>query len=53
MALGPTLWLNAEMVCRGGARVRIYPDKARGSETLLGIEEEARSASAGLWGKGA
>jgi endonuclease YncB( thermonuclease family) len=25
-ALGPTLWLNAEMVKRGGARVRVHPD---------------------------
>ncbi len=52
-ALGPSLWLNAEMVRRGGARVRIYPDTARGSETLLGLEAEARRAGAGLWGKGA
>lgn len=51
-ALGPPLWLNGEMVRRGGARVRIYPDTSRGSETLLDLEAEARAASAGLWGKG-
>jgi endonuclease YncB( thermonuclease family) len=27
-ALGPDLWLNREMVARGGARVRVYPDTA-------------------------
>lgn len=48
-ALGPPLWLNAEMVRRGGARVRIYPDTAAGSAPLLLAEEEARGGALGLW----
>ncbi len=49
--LGPRLWLNAEMVGRGGARVRIYADTAAGSDLLLAREAEARSEGHGLWGK--
>jgi len=48
-ALGPDLWLNAELLKRGGARVRVYPDTAGGSETFPALEAEARAAERGLW----
>ncbi|WP_155838281.1 thermonuclease family protein [Hyphomonas beringensis] len=48
-ALGPTLWLNAEMIRRGGARVRVYPDTALANAPLLELEEGAREAREGLW----
>jgi endonuclease YncB( thermonuclease family) len=48
-ALGPDLWLNAEMLRRGGARMRVYPDTAGGSETFSALEAEAREAKRGLW----
>lgn len=48
-ALGPELWLNAELVRRGGARVRAYPDTAGGCETFPALEEEAREDKRGLW----
>jgi len=47
--LGPTLWLNAEMIKRGAARVRIYPDTAVANDLLLPMEAAAREAKAGLW----
>jgi len=47
-ALGPDLWLNREMVERGGARV--YPDMAGANDLLLAPEAEARAAGRGLWG---
>ncbi len=47
--LGPRLWLNAEMVRRGGARVRIYPDTAMAAAPLLALEQAARDEAAGLW----
>lgn len=47
--LGPKLWLNAEMVRRGGARVRVYPDTADASAPLVALEQAAREARAGLW----
>ncbi len=50
-ALGPSLWLNEEMLRRGGARLRVYPDTAAGSEPLLLAEAEARTNGAGLWVK--
>ena len=50
-ALGPDLWLNAEMLRRGGARVRVYPDTAGGSETFPALETEAREDRRGLWAK--
>ncbi len=49
--LGPELWLNAQMIQRGGARVRVYPDTAAGCETFPALEREARAANLGLWGK--
>ncbi|MCA8902231.1 MAG: thermonuclease family protein [Hyphomonas sp.] len=48
-ALGPELWLNAEMLSRGGARMRVYPDTAQGCEQFAGLEAEAREGSLGLW----
>ncbi|MEZ5954044.1 MAG: thermonuclease family protein [Hyphomonas sp.] len=48
-ALGPDLWLNAEMLKRGGARMRIYPDTALGSENFAGFEADARKAGLGVW----
>lgn len=50
-ALGPDLWLNAELVRRGGARVRVYPDTAGGCETFPALEEEARGDKRGLWAR--
>lgn len=52
-ALGAPLWLNLEMVRRGGARVRVYPDTAAASGPLVEAERAAREAKAGLWGKAA
>jgi endonuclease YncB( thermonuclease family) len=51
-ALGPRLWLNAEMVKKGGARVRVYPDTAAANAPLLAFEAAARTEGRGLWGKG-
>jgi endonuclease YncB( thermonuclease family) len=50
-ALGPDLWLNAEMLRRGGARLRVYPDTAGGSDTFPALEAEAREDRRGLWAK--
>lgn len=47
--LGPTLWLNQEMLRRGGARVRLYPDTSRLGELLLASERQARETEIGLW----
>ena len=47
--LGPALWLNAEMVRRGVARVRVYPDTAAANDLLLPMETTAREEKAGLW----
>ena len=48
---GPALWLNREMVARGGARVRFYPDTAARTAELLAAETEARDAGQGLWAR--
>ncbi|MEE9380267.1 MAG: thermonuclease family protein [Hyphomonadaceae bacterium] len=50
-ALGAELWLNIEMLKRGGVRFRIYPDTARLGELLLEAEQAARLEKAGLWRK--
>lgn len=47
--LGPALWLNAEMVKRGMARVRVYPDTAAANDLLLPMEATARETKTGLW----
>lgn len=49
--LGARLWLNAEMIKRGMARVRVYPDTAAANAPLLALEAEARESRAGLWAK--
>lgn len=49
--LGPAFWLNAEMVKRGAARVRVYPDTATANAPLIPMEMVAREARAGLWTK--
>lgn len=45
-APGPRLWLNAEMVKRGGTCIRVYPDTAPANAPLVGLEartpEDAR-----------
>lgn len=51
-ALGPRLWLNAEIVRKGGARVRVYPDTAAANGPLLDLETKARAESRGLWSDG-
>jgi micrococcal nuclease len=51
-ALGPRLWLNAEMVRKGGARVRVYPDTAAANAPLLAYETKAREDRRGLWDDG-
>lgn len=48
-ALGPAYWLNAEMIRRGGARVRVYPDTAAANAPFLDLEREARASREGLW----
>lgn len=47
--LGPPYWVNQEMVRRGGARVRVYPDTAIANAPLLADETDARDAKRGLW----
>lgn len=46
---GPALWLNEEMVRRGAAWVRLYPDTAARGQDLLAIEADARNDRRGLW----
>ncbi|MEL6860756.1 MAG: thermonuclease family protein [Pseudomonadota bacterium] len=46
---GPQLWLNAEMVERGAARVRLYPDTAARGDELLVMEADARAERRGIW----
>lgn len=48
--LGPRLWLNLEMVSRGGARVRTWPDTALAAGVLVEAERDARETGRGLWG---
>lgn len=48
-AKGPRFWLNEELLRRGGARLRVYPDTSAGSEALVQAEREARSEELGLW----
>lgn len=46
---GPDVWLNAEMLERGGAWVRLYPDTAARGDELMNLEAEARASENGLW----
>lgn len=48
---GPYYWINLEMVRRGAARVRLYPDTSGGGEKLLAAEQAARETGDGLWGR--
>ncbi|MEM1105799.1 MAG: thermonuclease family protein [Pseudomonadota bacterium] len=47
--LGPALWVNQSLVAAGAARVRAYPDTARGSQALFDAEDQARQDKQGLW----
>jgi len=46
---GPIVWLNAEMLRRGGAWVRLYPDTAARAAELFSIERAAQEAGRGVW----
>lgn len=46
---GPDLWLNAEMLTRGAAWVRLYPDTAARGDELMDLESSARSRETGIW----
>ncbi|MEM7327881.1 MAG: thermonuclease family protein [Pseudomonadota bacterium] len=46
---GPRLWLNQEMVARGGARVRLYGSTSARGRELLDVEARARHQAIGLW----
>lgn len=50
---GREVWLNREMILRGGARVRLYPDTAARGAELLALEAQARKAGRGLWSESA
>jgi len=52
-AAGREIWLNREMIVRGAARVRLYPDTAARGAELLAFEREARREARGLWSKNA
>lgn len=46
---GPQIWLNAAMLDRGAAWVRLYPDTAARADELLALERQARGSGRGLW----
>ncbi len=46
---GPQIWLNAAMLDRGAAWVRLYPDTAARGDELLALEQQARASGRGLW----
>jgi len=48
---GGALWLNHEMLRRGGARVRVYADSAQLGALALDAEASARLERAGLWAR--
>lgn len=48
---GRQIWLNMELIERGAARVRFYPDTAIREEVFLEAEHVARSDKTGLWAK--
>ncbi|MEO0548678.1 MAG: thermonuclease family protein [Pseudomonadota bacterium] len=50
---GPQLWVNMELIRRGAARVRLYPDTAAKGKALLAAETVSRDDGVGLWGKAA
>ena len=47
--LGPAVWLNREMLRRGAARARFYPDTSGLGDLLIQDEAEARENNRGLW----
>ena len=47
--LGADYWVNLELVARGAARVRTYPDTSLGSKALFDAETEARAKARGVW----
>lgn len=48
-ALGPRLWMNTEMVKKGGARERVDPDTAAANGPLICMEAKAREEGCVLW----
>ena len=48
-ATGDTLWLNREMIARGGARLRLYPSTSARAQELATAEQMARQDRLGLW----
>ncbi|MEM6534946.1 MAG: thermonuclease family protein [Pseudomonadota bacterium] len=46
---GPDRWLNMDLIARGAARVRFYPDTLAMSEAFLAAEARARTDRTGLW----
>jgi len=49
-AAGPEFWVNMELIRRGAARVRLYPDTAARGADFLDAEQIARDQKIGLWG---
>jgi endonuclease YncB( thermonuclease family) len=49
VVIAPNLWLEAELVRRGLARVETTRDTAAAATDLLAIEAAARTANRGLW----
>lgn len=44
------LWLQAELLRRGWARVRVWAETRAGATELLAAEAQAKAAGRGLWG---
>jgi micrococcal nuclease len=44
------LWIQAEMLRRGWARVYTFPDNRQLADELFAAEREARAAKRGIWG---
>ena len=49
--LGPYLWVNQEVIRKGGARVRLFPDTDALAAEMLRAETDAQLERAGLWSK--
>lgn len=49
--LGAYIWVNREVIRKGGARVRLYPDTDALATEMLRAETDARLERAGLWRK--
>lgn len=48
-ATGDALWLNREMIARGGARLRLYASTSARAQELATAEQTARAEQRGLW----